>query len=74
MYLNKMIKVEVKDNGKGTAIIKKGLGIMGMEERTASVNGKIIVDSTSGFSVTMLLPIRGMMDESSHIKKVNILM
>ena len=30
---------------------------MGMEERTASVNGKIIVDGTGGFSVTMLLPI-----------------
>ncbi len=30
---------------------------MGMEERAASVNGKIIVDGTSGFSVTMLLPI-----------------
>ncbi|OFD50292.1 two-component sensor histidine kinase [Bacillus mycoides] len=55
--LNKMIKVQVKDNGKGADLVKKGLGIMGMEERTASVNGKIIVDGTSGFSVTMLLPI-----------------
>ncbi|QWG85277.1 sensor histidine kinase [Bacillus mycoides] len=55
--LNKMVKVQVKDNGKGAALVKKGLGIMGMEERTASVNGKIIVDGTSGFSVTMLLPI-----------------
>ncbi|HDR7795484.1 TPA: sensor histidine kinase [Bacillus luti] len=55
--LNKMIKVQVKDNGKGAALVKKGLGMMGMEERTASVNGKIIVDGTSGFSVTMLLPI-----------------
>lgn len=55
--LNKMVKVQVKDNGKGAAFVKKGLGIMGMEERTASVNGKIIVDGTSGFSVTMLFPI-----------------
>jgi signal transduction histidine kinase len=55
--LNKMIRVEVKDNGVGTDMIKKGLGIIGMEERTASVNGKIIVDSSHGFSVTMLLPI-----------------
>jgi signal transduction histidine kinase len=55
--LNKMIRVEVKDNGKGTDTIKKGLGIMGMEERTASVNGKMIVDSTNGFSVTTLLPL-----------------
>lgn len=55
--LNKVIKVQVKDNGKGAVLVKKGLGIIGMEERTASVNGKIIVDGTSGFSVTMLLPI-----------------
>ncbi|WP_377866135.1 sensor histidine kinase [Bacillus sp. R86525] len=55
--LNKMVRVQVRDNGKGAALVKKGLGIMGMEERTASVNGKIIVDGTSGFSVTMLLPI-----------------
>ncbi|MDQ1144171.1 signal transduction histidine kinase [Bacillus sp. SORGH_AS 510] len=55
--LNKIIRVEVKDNGVGTEMIKKGLGIMGMEERTASVDGKIIVDSTHGFSVTTLLPI-----------------
>ena len=56
--LNKMIRVEIKDNGLGIDMIKKGLGIIGMEERTASVNGKIIVDSTHGFSVTTLLPIQ----------------
>lgn len=56
--LNKIIRAEVKDNGVGTEKIKKGLGIIGMEERTASVNGKIIVDSSHGFSVTMLLPIQ----------------
>lgn len=56
--LNKLIRAEVKDNGKGAEKIKKGLGILGMEERTASLNGKIIVDSTHGFSVTTLLPIQ----------------
>ncbi|MEB6548699.1 sensor histidine kinase [Heyndrickxia sporothermodurans] len=56
--LNKLIRVEVKDNGKGADKIKKGLGIIGMEERTAAINGKIIVDSTHGFSVTTLLPIQ----------------
>jgi signal transduction histidine kinase len=55
--LNKIIRVEVKDNGVGTETIKKGLGIIGMEERTASLNGTIIVDSSHGFSVTTLLPI-----------------
>ena len=55
--LNAMIKVVVKDNGKGMEKIKKGLGIIGMEERTASINGKVITDGTNGFSVTMLIPI-----------------
>jgi signal transduction histidine kinase len=55
--LNTIVKVEVKDNGCGTAQIKKGLGIMGMEERAASINGTVIVDGTNGFTVTTLLPI-----------------
>lgn len=56
--LNTMIRVEVKDNGSGIEKIKKGLGIIGMEERTAAINGTIIVDGTNGFSVTMLLPVK----------------
>ncbi|MDQ0198946.1 sensor histidine kinase [Neobacillus ginsengisoli] len=56
--LNTMVKVVIKDDGKGVQKIKKGLGIVGMEERTASINGTIIVDGTEGFSVTMLLPIQ----------------
>ncbi|RDI41013.1 sensor histidine kinase [Falsibacillus pallidus] len=55
--LNKFIRFEVKDNGKGAEKVKKGLGIMGMEERTAAVKGTIIVDGSSGFSVTTLLPL-----------------
>jgi len=57
VVLNKMVRAEVKDNGAGTETIKKGLGIIGMEERTASVNGKVIVDSSNGFSIITLLPI-----------------
>jgi signal transduction histidine kinase len=56
--LNKAIKAEVKDNGKGTGKVIKGIGLIGMEERTASVNGKLIIDGTNGFSVTTLLPIQ----------------
>jgi signal transduction histidine kinase len=55
---NAIIKVVVKDNGNGVEKIKKGLGIIGMEERTASINGTIIIDGTNGFSVTMILPIQ----------------
>ncbi|NRD78693.1 sensor histidine kinase [Bacillus sp. BRMEA1] len=63
--LNSLIKVEVRDNGIGAAKVKKGLGMIGMEERTASIDGKIIVDGTNGFSVTMLLPI----SEHENMKK-----
>ncbi|GGB40605.1 two-component sensor histidine kinase [Lentibacillus populi] len=56
--LNKLIRIVVKDNGKGAAKIEKGLGIIGMEERTATLDGKIIIDGNDGFSVTTLLPIQ----------------
>lgn len=55
--LNKIIKAEVKDDGKGCVKYCKGLGIMGMEERTESINGKVIIDGSDGFSVIILLPI-----------------
>ncbi|MDY0406939.1 sensor histidine kinase [Virgibacillus sp. 179-BFC.A HS] len=56
--LNKLIKLEVKDNGRGIDILEKGLGIIGMEERAAAADGKVIIDGKSGFSVTTLLPIQ----------------
>jgi signal transduction histidine kinase len=55
--LGKMIKVVVNDNGRGKDKIVKGLGLIGMEERTASVGGTIIADGTKGFSVTTLIPL-----------------
>jgi signal transduction histidine kinase len=55
--LGAMIRVEVADNGSGASKIVKGLGIQGMEERMAALQGKLLVDGTKGFSVTMLFPI-----------------
>lgn len=55
--LNRFVKVEVKDDGKGSLNIKKGLGILGMEERCENMNGKLVVDGSDGFSIIMLLPI-----------------
>src|SRR5690606_36387717 len=54
--LRTLIKAEVADNGKGVHQVIKGLGIIGMEERAASVNGTIIVDGSRGFTVTTLIP------------------
>lgn len=55
--LNKMVKTEIKDDGKGCIQYSKGLGITGIEERTENINGKIIIDGSDGFSVIILLPI-----------------
>ncbi|WP_410767981.1 sensor histidine kinase [Fontibacillus sp. BL9] len=55
--LGKLIKAVVSDNGRGQPKIVKGLGLLGMEERTAAVNGTIIADGTRGFSVTTLMPL-----------------
>jgi len=54
--LGTLIRAEIADNGVGAAKVIKGMGIRGMEERTASLNGTLIVDGSRGFSVTMLLP------------------
>lgn len=55
--LGKLIKAVVADNGCGQAKIVKGLGLIGMEERTAAVNGTVVADGTRGFSVTTLIPL-----------------
>ena len=56
---NKFVKLEVKDNGIGKESIKKGLGLIGIEERAAGVGGKVILDGSNGFSVITLLPLEG---------------
>ncbi|RJE86173.1 sensor histidine kinase [Paenibacillus sp. 1011MAR3C5] len=55
--LHTMIKASVSDNGAGASKVIKGLGMIGMEERTAAVSGKIIVDGSKGFTVTTLIPL-----------------
>ncbi|WP_051623682.1 sensor histidine kinase [Clostridium hydrogeniformans] len=54
VILNKLIKIEIKDNGIGTKAFKKGVGIMGIEERVATLNGKVIFHGSDGFSTVML--------------------
>lgn len=54
--LNRIIKAVVSDNGVGAEKIVKGMGIAGMEERTAAANGTVIADGAQGFRVTTLIP------------------
>jgi signal transduction histidine kinase len=57
--LNRFIKAAVADNGQGSLKVVKGLGLLGMEERTAAVNGTVTADGTAGFTVTTLIPYGG---------------
>lgn len=52
----KFLRFESKNNGKRALDYRKGLGIVGMEERTAMLNGKLLIDGTNGFHVTTILP------------------
>ncbi len=54
--MNRLIRLAISDNGQGARKVIKGLGIIGMEERAARVNGTVIADGSQGFSVTTLLP------------------
>jgi signal transduction histidine kinase len=55
--LNRIVKVEARDDGRGACAVVKGLGLAGIEERTEELGGKVVIDGTKGFSVIMLLPI-----------------
>ncbi|MFD1135555.1 sensor histidine kinase [Paenibacillus urinalis] len=65
--LNQLIRAVVSDNGIGASRIVKGLGISGMEERTAALGGTVVVDGTDGFRVITLLP-HGQASENSHLR------
>lgn len=52
----KFLRFESKNNGKSAIDYRKGLGIVGMEERTAVLSGKLLIDGTDGFHITTILP------------------
>jgi len=53
----RFVRLTMHNNGRSAPVIKKGLGLMGMEERTAALSGTLIVDGKAGFEVTTVLPI-----------------
>lgn len=52
----KFLRFESKNNGKSAIDYRKGLGIVGMKERTAVLSGKLLIDGTDGFHITTILP------------------
>ncbi len=55
--LNKIIRLNIKDNGIGSKEIKKGMGLLGIEERAVDLKGQALFYGDQGFSVVMLIPI-----------------
>jgi signal transduction histidine kinase len=50
-----MIKLQVRDNGRPhSGTIRQGIGLRGIEERTARAGGIVTIDSSHGFSLVCL--------------------
>jgi signal transduction histidine kinase len=56
---HKIIKVQFKDNGLPIEYYEKGLGLMGIEERTQSINGRLVIHTDNGFEILMIISREG---------------
>lgn len=52
---NKIIRVHIKDNGNYTETIKKGMGLLGIEERIVNLGGNVYFNNEDGFSSLIIL-------------------
>ncbi|MBN2048968.1 MAG: hypothetical protein JW760_00875 [Spirochaetales bacterium] len=52
--LNRVYKVEFRDDGEVKSPVRPGMGLEGMETRVREAGGTIIVDTSRGFSIIML--------------------
>ena len=61
-----LTKIFIIDNGIGCLEIKKGMGLSGMEQRIAKINGNIVYgsDGEKGFSIHIEIPVTS--SEPSH--------
>lgn len=62
LIYNKVARIEIKDNGQGSSNIKKGLGLIGMEERLEKINGNMKIDGSEGFTLNMILNLEDKYD------------
>ena len=62
LIYNKFARIEIKDNGQGSSNIKKGLGLIGMEERLEKINGNMKIDGSDGFTLNMILNLEDKYD------------
>lgn len=52
-----IMRLEIRDNGKGALQMKEGMGIKGMRERAGNLGGTVSVSSGSGFLIVCVIPI-----------------
>lgn len=55
-----VVRLEVRDNGKGAAQVVRGMGMAGMQERAAALGGSLMVRGEQGMTVITLLPRKGL--------------
>lgn len=53
------IRLYIKDNGRGSAVVDGGLGLNGMKERVSQMGGSLSIDGRSGFLIVCILPLSG---------------
>jgi signal transduction histidine kinase len=53
--LNQIIRIHIKDNGSKAKDIKKGMGLLGIEERVVNINGNVYFNNEDGFSTLIIL-------------------
>jgi signal transduction histidine kinase len=55
---NKLVSIKIRDNGLGTATIKLGCGLTGIQERVKDLGGRFEVESgpDQGFIIKILIP------------------
>ncbi len=63
--LNQIIRIQFKDNGKVIASYRKGMGLIGMEERLQAIQGRLLINAEEGFELIMIIE-RMERDETSY--------
>ena len=63
--LNQIIRIQFKDNGKVIASYRKGMGLIGMEERLQAIQGRLLINTEEGFDLIMIIE-RMERDETSY--------
>lgn len=54
--LESIVRLHVRDNGRGCATLREGMGLRNMKERVRDTGGSITMDPENGFSIVCILP------------------